>query len=220
MHGLGHDKARPLNRRLVNLDGRLRRRVPFERWLIKPSSQPVQPAFSSLSGPTARRREKFAIGPALAHRRRVALGLGALGISGGPGSGTLPFLRSAVGTHRANLSAISRAIGTFGIVGDFPTVMPVYHFNLMAGVPRLLDPRGTHLPDDDAARRHADQLVRGQLAPGTPVVNRSDLRDRRGCGYCRATGKKHRGVALRAGVPVPGGSVGSGLLTCRPARNV
>ena len=102
----------------------------------------------------------------MAHRRRVALGLGALGISGGPGSGTLPFLRSAVGTHRANLSAISRAIGTFGIVGDFPTVMPVYHFNLMAGVPRLLDPRGTHLPDDDAARRHADQLVRGQLAQG------------------------------------------------------
>jgi hypothetical protein len=41
--------------------------------------------------------------------------------------------------------------------------MPVYHFNLMAGVTRVLDPRGTYLPDDDAARRYAKQLVRGQL---------------------------------------------------------
>jgi hypothetical protein len=38
--------------------------------------------------------------------------------------------------------------------------MPLYHFNLMAGVTRVLDPRGTHLPDDDAARRHATQLAR------------------------------------------------------------
>jgi Domain of unknown function (DUF6894) len=44
--------------------------------------------------------------------------------------------------------------------------MPVYHFNLMAGVPRLLDPRGTYLPDDDAAWRHAEQLLRGQLVGG------------------------------------------------------
>jgi hypothetical protein len=44
--------------------------------------------------------------------------------------------------------------------------MPVYHFNLMAGVPRLLDPRGTYLPDDDAARWHAKQLARVQLAQG------------------------------------------------------
>jgi hypothetical protein len=44
--------------------------------------------------------------------------------------------------------------------------MPVYHFNLMAGVPRLLDPRGTYLPDDNAARRHAEQLARGQSAQG------------------------------------------------------
>jgi hypothetical protein len=44
--------------------------------------------------------------------------------------------------------------------------MPVYHFNLMAGVPRLLDPRGTYLPDDDAARRHAEQLMRGQQVQG------------------------------------------------------
>ena len=127
MHGLGHDKARPLNTRLVNLDGRLRRRVPFERWLIKPSSQPVQPAFSSLSGPHCPKA-----------RRRVALGLGALGISGGPGSGTLPFLRSAVGTHRANLSAISRAIGNFGIVGDFPTVMPLDYCDVLAVAAILL----------------------------------------------------------------------------------
>jgi hypothetical protein len=41
--------------------------------------------------------------------------------------------------------------------------MPMYHFNLMAGVTRVLDPRGTYLPDDDAARRYAEQLVRGQL---------------------------------------------------------
>ena len=41
--------------------------------------------------------------------------------------------------------------------------MPVYHFNLMAGVTRVLDPRGTYLPDDVAARRYAEQLVRGQL---------------------------------------------------------
>jgi hypothetical protein len=39
--------------------------------------------------------------------------------------------------------------------------MPLYHFNLMAGVTRVLDPRGTYLPDDDAARRHATQLARG-----------------------------------------------------------
>jgi hypothetical protein len=44
--------------------------------------------------------------------------------------------------------------------------MPIYHFNLMAGVPRLLDPRGTYLPDDHAARQHAKQLARGQLAQG------------------------------------------------------
>jgi len=44
--------------------------------------------------------------------------------------------------------------------------MPLYHFNLMAGIPRLLDPRGTYLPDDDAARRHAEQLARGQLVHG------------------------------------------------------
>jgi hypothetical protein len=68
MHGLGHDKARPLNRRFVNLDGRLRRRVPFERWLIKPSSRPVQPAFSSLTGPTAppKARKIPALAPASA----------------------------------------------------------------------------------------------------------------------------------------------------------
>ena len=41
--------------------------------------------------------------------------------------------------------------------------MPVYHFNLMAGVTRVLDPTGTYLPDDVAARRYAEQLVRGQL---------------------------------------------------------
>ena len=41
--------------------------------------------------------------------------------------------------------------------------MPLYHFNLMAGVTRVLDPRGTYLPDDDAARRYAEQLVRGQV---------------------------------------------------------
>ena len=44
--------------------------------------------------------------------------------------------------------------------------MPLYHFNLMAGVTRVLDPRGTYLPDDDAARRYAEQLVRGQLVQG------------------------------------------------------
>jgi hypothetical protein len=44
--------------------------------------------------------------------------------------------------------------------------MPVYHFNLVAGVPRLLDPRGTYLPDDDAARRHAEGLARGQSSRG------------------------------------------------------
>jgi hypothetical protein len=38
--------------------------------------------------------------------------------------------------------------------------MPLYHFNLMAGLTRVLDPRGTYLPDDDAARRHAAQLAR------------------------------------------------------------
>ena len=43
---------------MVNDDGRLRGRVPFERWLIKPSSQPVQPAFSSRSEPHRPRREK------------------------------------------------------------------------------------------------------------------------------------------------------------------
>jgi hypothetical protein len=32
----------------------------------------------------------------------------------------------------------------------------------MAGVPRLLDPTGTYLPDDDAARQHAS----GQSAQG------------------------------------------------------
>jgi Domain of unknown function (DUF6894) len=47
-----------------------------------------------------------------------------------------------------------------------PDVMPVYHFNLMAGVTRVLDPRGTYLPDDDAARRYAKQLVRAQLVQG------------------------------------------------------
>ena len=41
--------------------------------------------------------------------------------------------------------------------------MTLYHFNLIAGVTRVLDPRGTYLPDDDAARRYAEQLVRGQL---------------------------------------------------------
>jgi hypothetical protein len=41
--------------------------------------------------------------------------------------------------------------------------MPLYHFNLLAGIPRLLDPRGMYLPDDDAARRHAAQQVRVQL---------------------------------------------------------
>jgi hypothetical protein len=41
--------------------------------------------------------------------------------------------------------------------------MPMYHFNLMAGVTRVLDPRGTYLADDEAARRYAEQLVRGQL---------------------------------------------------------
>jgi hypothetical protein len=41
--------------------------------------------------------------------------------------------------------------------------MPLYHFNLMAGVTRVLDPRGTSLPDDDAARRYAEQLVLGQV---------------------------------------------------------
>jgi hypothetical protein len=44
--------------------------------------------------------------------------------------------------------------------------MPLYHFNLMAGVTRVLDPRGTYLSDDDAARRYAEQLVRGQLVQG------------------------------------------------------
>jgi hypothetical protein len=44
--------------------------------------------------------------------------------------------------------------------------MPLYHFNLMAGVTRVFDPRGTHLPDDDAARRHAEQLLCGQLVGG------------------------------------------------------
>ena len=44
--------------------------------------------------------------------------------------------------------------------------MRVYHFNFMAGVPRLLDPRGTYLPDDDAARRHAEQLMRGLQVQG------------------------------------------------------
>jgi hypothetical protein len=44
--------------------------------------------------------------------------------------------------------------------------MPLYHFNLMAGVPRLLDPMGTYLPDDEAARRHAEELARGQLVQG------------------------------------------------------
>ena len=44
--------------------------------------------------------------------------------------------------------------------------MPLYHFNLMAGVTRVLDPRGTYLSDDDAARRYAEQLVRGQLVRG------------------------------------------------------
>jgi hypothetical protein len=44
--------------------------------------------------------------------------------------------------------------------------MPLYHFNLMAGVTRVLDPRGTYLPDDDAARRYAKQLVRAQLVQG------------------------------------------------------
>jgi hypothetical protein len=97
---------------------------------------------------------------------RFALGLGALCLRRCPCCGVFSILCSAVGSHRANLSAISRAIGTFGIVGDFPTAMPVYHFNLMAGVPRLLDPRGTYLPDDDAARRHGEQLVRRQLVQG------------------------------------------------------
>jgi hypothetical protein len=44
--------------------------------------------------------------------------------------------------------------------------MPLYHFNLMAGVPRLLDPRGMYLPDDDAARRHAAQQGLVQLFQG------------------------------------------------------
>lgn len=44
--------------------------------------------------------------------------------------------------------------------------MRVYHFNFMAGVPRLLDPRGMYLPDNNAARRHAQQLVRAQLVQG------------------------------------------------------
>jgi hypothetical protein len=44
--------------------------------------------------------------------------------------------------------------------------MPMYHFNLMAGVPRLVDPRGKYLPNDDAARQHAKQLVRSQSAQG------------------------------------------------------
>jgi hypothetical protein len=48
--------------------------------------------------------------------------------------------------------------------------MPLYHFNLMAGVPRLLDPRGTYLPDDEAARHHAEQIARGQLVQASIEV--------------------------------------------------
>ena len=47
-----------------------------------------------------------------------------------------------------------------------PNVMPLYHFNLIAGVTRVLDSRGTYLPDDEAARRYAKQLVRAQLVEG------------------------------------------------------
>jgi hypothetical protein len=74
------------------------------------------------------------------------------------------FLTGVLGQLKSVLpNRTASGAGTFGIVGDFPTVMPVYHFNLMAGVTRVLDPRGTYLPDDDAARRYAKQLVRGQL---------------------------------------------------------
>ena len=44
--------------------------------------------------------------------------------------------------------------------------MPLYHFNLMAGINKGTLSRGTYLPDDDAARRYAKQLVRAQLVEG------------------------------------------------------
>ena len=39
--------------------------------------------------------------------------------------------------------------------------MAVYQFNLVDGVTRLLDPKGTELPDDDAALHYALKLARG-----------------------------------------------------------
>jgi hypothetical protein len=71
--------------------------------------------------------------------------------------------------------------------------MPQYHFNLKAGVTRVLDPRGTYLPNDDAARRYAEQLVRGQLVRGQwsieVITENGDFVD-----MVRATWKEHHAL--------------------------
>ena len=68
---------------------------------------------------------------------------------------------------RKSLTLISKAIGTFGIVGRFSDCHASVPFQFHGReLPRLLDPRGTYLPDDDAARRHAEQLMRGLQVQG------------------------------------------------------
>jgi Domain of unknown function (DUF6894) len=55
--------------------------------------------------------------------------------------------------------------------------MPVYHFNLIVGVTRVLDPRGIYLPDDDAARWHAIQLARNLNGSVEVIAENGDCVD-------------------------------------------
>jgi hypothetical protein len=48
-----------------------------------------------------------------------------------------------------------------GSAANVARQMPAYHFNLVDGAVRLLDPKGVDLPDDAAAMHYAAQLARG-----------------------------------------------------------
>ena len=54
--------------------------------------------------------------------------------------------------------------------------MPTFYFHLANGR-KLLDPRGIDLPDQDAAKRHAERLAGGLTAVSREFGGISHLRD-------------------------------------------
>ena len=59
-----------------------------------------------------------------------------------PFGGSFAFLRSAVRTHCANLNSISKAIGTFGIVGRFSDCHASVSFQFHGRSSKAARPKG------------------------------------------------------------------------------